>query len=259
MPATKAIFFDIDGTLVSYQTHEIPPRTVEALKALSRRGILLFPASGRPLLSMRFLAERFPVDGWVSQNGQLCYAGGKRIHQRAFTASQAEALLAFIQETGHVCQILEEDFVYVTGLCDSLIAHRDLVQFRMPEIAPAERLLSHAMYQFVLYADEAGERRLAEMLPDVQTIRAAPMCLDAIPAGGGKPDGMRAMMQHFGIAREETMAFGDGMNDISMLRFAGTGIAMGDAEDAVKAAADYVTASVDADGIVSAIEHFSLL
>ena len=62
-----------------------------------------------------------------------------------------------------------------------------------------------------------------------------------------------------GLESSEIMAFGDGDNDIDMLKFAGIGVAMGNAGDAVKAAADYVTASVDDDGIEKALEHFGLI
>ena len=80
-----------------------------------------------------------------------------------------------------------------------------------------------------------------------------------IAAGGGKDKGMDAILNHFGIAVEETMAFGDGENDLPMLRHAGIGVAMGNAGPKVQAEADYVTTSVDEDGIVCALKHFALL
>ena len=67
------------------------------------------------------------------------------------------------------------------------------------------------------------------------------------------------MMRHFGLTREEVMAIGDGGNDIPMLRHAGTGVAMGNASDEVKAAADYVTTTVDGDGIAHALRHFGIV
>ena len=64
------------------------------------------------------------------------------------------------------------------------------------------------------------------------------------------------MAARFGIGIEETMAFGDGGNDVAMLRRAGIGVAMGNANDAVKSQADYVTTSVDEDGVLRALQHF---
>ena len=70
---------------------------------------------------------------------------------------------------------------------------------------------------------------------------------------------MEAMLRHFGIAPEESMAFGDGENDLTMLLRAGIGVAMGTASDEVKRQADWATASVDEDGIVKALQHFQVL
>ena len=82
---------------------------------------------------------------------------------------------------------------------------------------------------------------------------------DIIPKGGGKHEGMRKVGEHYGFAPEEAMAFGDGGNDISMLKAAGIGVAMGNASEKVKLAADYVTDSVDNDGIEKALKHFGVI
>ena len=70
---------------------------------------------------------------------------------------------------------------------------------------------------------------------------------------------MDALLDHFRIPLEQSMAFGDGENDLSMLRHAGIGVAMGTASGAVRAGADYVTGTVDEDGVLSALEHFGLV
>ena len=82
---------------------------------------------------------------------------------------------------------------------------------------------------------------------------------DILPAGGGKPNGLAEMLKHFGWTKDEAIAFGDGGNDVAMLQYAGLGVAMGNACDAAKAAADYVTADIDKDGIAKALQHFGLL
>jgi len=74
--------------------------------------------------------------------------------------------------------------------------------------------------------------------------------------GGGKDVGIRAICEHLGISQGETMAFGDGENDVSMIRYAHIGVAMGNASDFVKAQADFVAGDVDADGLAGAVEHF---
>ena len=89
---------------------------------------------------------------------------------------------------------------------------------------------------------------------------AAGSCLvDVTAKGNTKQNGIDQIIRHFGIKLEETMAFGDGGNDISMLRHAGIGVAMGNANDDVKAASNYTTTSVDEDGIANALKYFGIV
>ena len=82
---------------------------------------------------------------------------------------------------------------------------------------------------------------------------------DILPAGGGKPNGLAHTLAHLGLTREQCIAFGDGGNDVTMLEYAGIGVAMGNACDAAKAAADYVTDDITADGLAKALAHFGLI
>ena len=113
--------------------------------------------------------------------------------------------------------------------------------------------------------------QLSAFLPPekgAEFLRRCPGCLavrweddfcDILPEGGGKPNGLAHTLAHLGLTREQSIAFGDGGNDVAMLRAAGAGVAMGNACDEALAAADYVTASVDDDGIRRALEHFGVI
>ena len=83
--------------------------------------------------------------------------------------------------------------------------------------------------------------------------------IDIIPAGIGKDLGIREICEYFRLSREETMAFGDGENDIPMLKEAGISIAMSIASEKVREKADYITGSSEEAGITSALEHFGLI
>ena len=96
-------------------------------------------------------------------------------------------------------------------------------------------------------------------LPSLVASRWCPIFADVTVRGVDKATGMAEFAAHFGFANGETMAFGDGGNDVAMLRAAGAGVAMGNACDEALAAADYVTASVDDDGIRRALEHFGVI
>lgn len=96
-------------------------------------------------------------------------------------------------------------------------------------------------------------------MPNSKAARWTTHFTDVIPKDGGKNTGIDAIISHFGIKLEETMAFGDGGNDIDMLKHAGIGVAMENAGDNVKEIADYITTSVDDDGITHALKHFNVL
>ena len=97
------------------------------------------------------------------------------------------------------------------------------------------------------------------ILPGCESTRWYPLFTDIIPQGSHKGVGMDKILAYYNILPDETMAFGDGGNDMTMLRQAGTGIAMGNAEDKVKAIADYVTDTVDADGIYKTLKKLGVL
>jgi Cof subfamily protein (haloacid dehalogenase superfamily) len=97
------------------------------------------------------------------------------------------------------------------------------------------------------------------LLPGCSSSRWFPTFTDINPLGIDKSVGIEKMNALYGITQEETMAFGDGGNDISMIRYAGIGVAMGNAEEKVKQSADYVTSSVDDDGIGAALRHFGII
>lgn len=100
---------------------------------------------------------------------------------------------------------------------------------------------------------------MSSVLEHCEATRWTSLFADVVPAGGSKRVGMEKMLEYFGISREQTMAFGDGGNDIPMLEFAGIGVAMGNAAEEVARSADFVTRSVDENGIEYALEHFGLL
>ena len=103
------------------------------------------------------------------------------------------------------------------------------------------------------------EKEIRPSIPTCEIGRWYPSFADITAKGDTKQKGIDEIIRYFGIKLEETMAFGDGGNDITMLRHAAIGVAMGQAKEDVKAAADYVTAPIDEDGISKAMKHFGII
>jgi len=255
----KAIFFDIDGTLVSFDTHRIPASTLHALERLRRRGIKLFIATGRPKSIIDNLGD-FRFDGYVTLNGGVCTVGDETIFSRALPQEDTEALIGR-SRGGELfpCIYVLDDAMALTGgnaVVDNVMRMLDL---KMPRKVAADSLHGKRVYQVLAFFSPEEEADVMRLMPGSVTTRWNDAFTDIIPAGSAKSVGMEKILDRFGIARKECMAFGDGGNDIEMLRYAGCGIAMGGAAPEVQTAADYVTDNVDNDGIVKALKRFGVL
>ena len=261
----KAAFFDVDGTLTSFTTHIVPDSTILALRELQNRGVKVFICSGRAPSNLGVVLDMIPItfDGVIALNGQYCYDTHGFLSAQALSEADVETITAWLDEHSDiVASYCEKDFTYFNRVNDELRTTWAGLGRTAPKVHianPHERILTHDTYQISPFVDNATEREIVSQCRNVKGERWNPNFMDLIPADGGKAAGMKRMLDHHGIAPERTVAFGDGGNDASMLRFAGLGIAMGNGTDEAKEAADYVTADVDHDGILDALRHFSIL
>ena len=255
----KAIFFDIDGTLVSFRSHEISRTTISALHELRARGIKLFIASGRHRLIMDNLSG-FPFDGYVCMNGSLVFDRDEMIYLHPLDREDAASVMALAEKENIPCVVFAEREIVMNCLNDSTEEVFRMIHLPAPEPVPFSRYSGRQVCQFTIFLDEAAEReKLAPCLKHSVTARWHPEFTDIIPEDISKAEGIGRLISRYGIARDEVMAFGDGGNDVEMLEYAGIGVAMGNAVPQVQAHADYVTSTVDEDGIVAAVRHFGLL
>ena len=251
----KAIFFDIDGTLVSFNTHQVPQSTIDCLDRLRHAGIRLFIASGRHMVSINNLGN-LHFDGYVTINGAMAIVDNKVIHRSLISHDALHRINNFMASRHPFpCTFVLTDRLVINYYND--VVDNVLSQLNFPRLPEDDltRFENDDVYQLISFFSEDEEPEIMQCLPDCDAARWSPLFTDIVPKGTSKVIGIQKICQHFGISQDEIMAFGDGGNDIDMLRFASIGVAMGNATDNVKAAADYVTSSVDADGISLAIRH----
>lgn len=246
---------------MSFATHRIPESTRRALDEAHRRGVRLFIATGRHTAIMqegRILGD-FPYDGYVTLNGQYCYTPQELVHQTCVPAADIRALVELLEREPFPCLFMEKDRLYANMIDDSVRAAHKAVDLALPRVEDFHRALSHDIYQMNFFLTPEEEAYPLSRMPGCAATRWSPYFSDITPRGGSKRIGIEKMLARFGIPASETMAFGDGGNDIEMLRFAGTGIAMGNAGEEAKRAADYVTDDVDHDGIQNALRRFGVI
>lgn len=262
----KAAFFDIDGTLKPFNEHELRDTTIEMLHQLQAKGIKVFLASGRPVVQLPLLGEKlnaFPWDGYILLNGQYVMDENKKCFYRLPIPKQAlENLIPWLKQNAkYPCTFMEEDYSYDITFNEEHYNYLKSIgqENRMVPIDNPERAFTHDTYQICPHIDAKDDAEWVSHAPGMKSARWCDTFADMIPENGGKPVGMKIMLDKIGVDVKDTIAFGDGGNDITMLEYAGIGVAMGNANDVVKSHADYVTDTSENDGILKAFQHFFVL
>ena len=260
----KAAFFDLDGTLVSFDTHRIPEEAMRALSILKKKGLDLFISTGRPPIQLQRNIEQLDqvgFDGMVTMNGQYCTTGDEVVRQVQIPRESLEMLIPWLEENNIACNFVERDYTYLNH--DSEEVQRVKAEFgpgaRFEPVDSTDRIYDNPVYQLNPYIPEELEEDFLAHCPGVRFVRWNPVVGDVIPDQGGKHVGIASVLEKYGITPDEYIAFGDGQNDIEMLEHAGIGVAMGNASDEVKAAADYVTTDLEDNGIVNGLYAMGLL
>ena len=235
----KAIFFDIDGTLLDHSPKgggRIPPSTLRCLEALRKKGIKLFVATGRIPAMVTFLEDLFPFDGFVTLNGQLALdREGRVLHRMAHHPQDIRKLAELVEADPFPCLVIEEKDSFFMVETPIIREHFQKEGLSAPGSYHIARLEEHPILQFLAYIPkEEAQRRLAS-LEHIEITSAGGTILDIIPKEGGKEVGIQAVADRYGWQREELLVFGDGDNDARMLSWAAHSVALGNGTPAAKA------------------------
>ena len=256
----KAIFFDVDGTLVSHTINDIPAGTLQALEQLREKGILIFIATGRHISELEKMPlHHVPFDGYVTQTGQICYDGDFHpIYEEPLSRKDTGILVQTFREKKVPIALIGTTTYYINYLDETVKDVLDSINTPYPDVRDyqGEDLFGASIFP---YGKEEESKELFDKLKGCKESSWHDRASDIILKEGGKVRGIEKVMEYFGLDRTEIMAFGDEDNDVEMIGFAGIGVAMGNGTGEAKEAADYVTASADEDGVRKALQHFGVL
>lgn len=254
----KAAFFDVDGTLFSHKSKQVPHGTRSALEKLRAAGILCIVSTGRMIQEMdRLPMDGLTFDGYITMNGQLTLDGNRQPLYGMPVEGEAKdyALKLFRQKRVPVI-LVERDRLYLNFENQKVTDVQASISSGVP---PVSEYTGADLYQICVYVTGNEEHILQPIAGKCVITRWHEGGVDIIAKGGGKRTAVLRYLEENDILPEEIIAFGDGENDVGMLQLAGIGIAMGNAEEKVKLAADYVTADIDDGGIEKALIHFGLI
>ena len=268
----RLISLDLDGTLTN-SDKVITPHTFEVLMRAQAAGVRLVLCSGRPTYGIAALARQLKLEengGFVlSCNGAniIDWITGDLLFRQPLEARFLPKLLELADAHGLPLLTYCGDCILATRN-DSVYLDEEARINQMPVevvtdfIAEASRLEGGAPKCLIPGDPELLvelEEKMKTIFGDALSIsRSAPFFLEIMAPGVGKDHSLARLLAHLDLSREQLIAFGDGFNDLTMLRFAGMGVAMANAADEVKAVADFVTLSNDEDGVGHAVEQWVL-
>lgn len=266
----ELVALDMDGTLLDPH-HQLTPRAIEAIARARAMGVRVVLASGRSVSGLQPFLQALGIGGTddycIACNGGLVQNIGSGAVVAEFPLSYEDFVFCariaaqlgvhFQALDGHRLYTPNRDISRYTVL-DSQLSNLPLSYRAVEDMDPATRFIKLMMIDEPAVLDAAIARLPAELGERFAVLKSAPFFLEMFDHRAGKGPGLQRLAEHLGIDRERVMAVGDQENDLTMLRFAGTSVAMGNAIDAVKAVARYQTRSNAEDGVAEAIEAYVL-
>ena len=247
----KAIFFDIDGTILN-GNKGIPNSTLLALDKLREKDIKTIICTGRGYSETKPLNLK-GFDDYILLNGQICYDDKDNIVFKK-PIKDKEKLIELFNSKKFPFGLVDEKVSYLNYIDDYVRLVHDSINLTLPEVKEYD---GKDLYQALAYGKVKDY--IEQELPDFLAVSWHFDGVDIIPKSGGKDKGVIEYCKIKNIDINDTMAFGDGDNDIKMLKTVRIGVAMGNGIDTVKAAADYVTDGIKEDGIYNALVHFGVI
>lgn len=273
----KVVFFDIDGTLVT-RNNQVPKTTIEAIEQLKKNGVTPIIATGRSPLLIKEIAQTLNIDSYISMNGQYIVYEGEVVYSNPIEMDLVDEVVKVAADKDDGILLSTGDEIIANSLVSLATRGRFFTFMKgLVRIIPEkiklrlwERMMRNApdkkdyagkdIYMMNINANPEKGRAYEELFSDVLTFtRANDISMDIIGKGISKATGIQHMMSLLNVDRENTFAFGDGLNDMEMLQYVGTGVAMANGYDALKEIADHVTDSVFNHGIAKGLKALELI
>ena len=271
----KLIFLDIDGTLTAPGSNVPPPGALEAIRAARAAGHIVALCTGRNLDMLRPLLA-YGFDGAVASGGGYVFLGDRVLYDCPMTERQRDLALRLFREGGVLRTIEAKDASYcdegmgeflerVSGGNSELLRWRKALEQDLG-IRPMAEYDGRPLYKIVFMCEKAEqlapaiEALEAEFYFLVQDLEAAG-CLNGelINRKFDKGSGVRCMAEALGIPREDTIGFGDSMNDLEMIQAVGKGVCMANGSPTLKKYSDLVCPSVEEEGLAWAFRELGLV
>ena len=255
----KIVFFDIDDTLRNSKTGFIPTSIPTVFQQLREKGILTGIATGRGIFGVVPEIRELKPDFFVTLNGAYIEdKKGNVIYSNKISKDKVESYIAWTKEVGI-------DYGLVGSHTAKLSTRTEMISQAIDPIYPdldvdPDFYEKEDIYQMWTFEDQGDNLTLPESLAStLRMVRWHEHSSDVVPISGSKAAGVAKVVEHLGLKPENVMVFGDGLNDLELFDYAGISIAMGNSHEKIKEKADYITKTVEEDGIFDALERFGMV
>ena len=265
----KLLVLDLDGTLTNSKK-EITAHTLDTLTRAQEQGLKIVLASGRPTYGVAPLANKLQLDKY--EGYILSYNGGEIIDWKTKEMMYKNLLDPTVLPYLYKCA-KDNDFAIVTYENEFVLTEKPDDEYVLKEallnvmtIKKVDNFLDavkHPVAKCLIVGEPERlailEKEMQETLKDKMGVfRSEPYFLELVPKGIDKARSLEVLLKEIGMTKDEMMAVGDGFNDLSMIRYAGMGVAMANAQTVVRDSADFITLSNDEDGVAHVVEKFIL-
>lgn len=255
---TKILFFDVDGTLYN-SDKKIPVSAKEAIKKARNNGYEIAIATGRAPFMIDSILNELEIDTYITFNGQYVVYKGEVIYTDSVSNEYLSQIIQFGNERNHPVVFIDEKEMIASIEGNSLIEQSlNTLKYPYPVINPLF-YEKNAVYQTLIFMEEADEKLYHETFTEVKFVRWHEFSCDILPKEGSKARGIQKLLKKMNIPVENSIAFGDGLNDIEMLQVVGTSVAMGNGHEKTKKVADVVADHVDRDGLAKVMKQLEII
>ena len=255
----KIIFFDIDDTLRNSKTGFIPTSIPTVFQQLREKGILTGIATGRGIFGVVPEIRELKPDFFVTLNGAYIEdKKGNVIDSNKISKDKVETYIAWTKEVGI-------DYGLVASHTAKLSTRTELISEAIDPIYPEldvdpDFYEKEDIYQMWTFEERGDDLILPDTLAStLRMVRWHEHSSDVVPISGSKAAGVAKVVDQLGLKPENVMVFGDGLNDLELFDYAGISVAMGVSHEKIKEKADYITKTLEEDGIFDALERFGMV
>ncbi|WP_455716258.1 Cof-type HAD-IIB family hydrolase [Anaerosporobacter sp.] len=267
MKTYKAIALDIDGTLTNAKK-EVTQRTKQAVSRAMREEKVVIVASGRPTAGIRGISKTLKLEekgGYIlAFNGAkiISCKTGEVIYQNVLPQDMIPVLykeavehnVSIITYEGDdvICGCNHDKYVDIEAKINNIKVN-DVDNFDQYVTFDVNKCLMTGEPEKLAVLEKEMQQKYGDRL---SIYRSEPFFLEIMPMNVDKANSLGHLLEHLGLQREELIAIGDGYNDLTMIKYAGLGVAMSNAQEVVKKHADKITKSNEEDGVAHIIEEY---